>query len=1108
MERFFVRRPIFAIVLSIVIVLLGVISLKSLPVEQYPDITPPVVEISATYPGADALAVNDAVGVPIAQNVMGVEDMLYMQTTSANDGTMSLQVVFGIDSDPDIDQILTQNRVTSATPLLPQAVTQQGVTTEKVSTGFLLVFSLWSDGRYDNRFLANYAYINIQNELLKIDGVGKVNIMGAGPYSMRIWIRPDVLDYYNISIDDIIAAVESQSGIFPAGKLGEQPLGEPVQFTYTVTMPPEIDTPEQYGDILVKTLSDGQQIHLRDVARIDLGSQSYGVTADFGGRPGAMVSVYQTPGSNAVEVGGKVKEAMKTLSEKFLDGIEYDTVVDTTSSIEAGIREIFSTLVFALLLVILIIYIFLQDWRATLIPLIAIPVSIVGAFMLFPLLGFTVNIISLLGLVLAIGLVVDDAIVVVEAVQVNIERGMDSRRATLDAMRSVASPIVATTVVLLSVFIPVSFIGGVSGKLFQQFSIGIAVSVTISAFNALTLSPALCSILLRHKPRATHGFFGAFNRWFDKRMQGYMKSSAGVMRHSALVLAVIAVLGGAIWGITRLVPAGFLPTEDQGYLMVVVNLPQAASVTRTEQSLEQAQKLVAGRDDIQFVASAAGFDMLSGIASSNSGIMFITLKSFKDRKLSAGQIAEELNEQLNFAVPDAVFYALEPPSIPGLGLTSGISMMLQDLQGKGIGYLAEQSNAFLAEASKLPSVASATTQFNASVPQRRLRIDRDRAEQEGVSLAELHRLVSTYLGGTYINNFNRFGKLYQTYIQADAQYRRDKSDLGLYYIGTSSGNSVPVTNFVSAVDTTGVEYITQFNLYNSIPITVTPKTGYSTGQGMADLERLASERLPKDVGIAWSGVSYQEANASGNGSATYLMAFVFVFLALAALYNSWTLPFSVLLGVPLAIFGALLFIMLAHFVNPAYIDNVYTEISLIMLIGLSAKNAILVVEYADRQFFGEGKTLEQAAIGAARLRVRPILMTAFAFIIGVLPLVFASGAYSTARNIMGVALVGGMGVATLLGIFVYPALYYIVGRISRFDRKRERDAAIDKLLAEDAAAEAAGSAGNQENPSGNGYRIAAPADSGAWVSTETEETGGQKPDDGKETNGSEENKKR
>lgn len=1036
MERFFVSRPIFAISLAIVIVLVGLISILRLPIEQYPDITPPVVEVSASYDGADAETVNSAVATPLAQAVMGVSDMLYLQTTSANDGSMVMQVTFDIGSDPDLDAIFTQNNVATATPLLPESVTRQGVTTRKTMTGFLLVYSLHSDGRYDDEFLSNYAYINLQNELLKINGVGKVSIMGAGEYAMRVWLRPDVLKYYGIPVADVTAAIEEQAGIYPAGQFGAEPAPDGTTYTYTVTMPPQISTAEEFGDIVIRTTSSGEQIRLHDVAEVSLGSQSYGVSSLFEDKPTALIVVYQQPGSNAMQVGRKVKAEMERLKQRFPDGVEATTIVDTTSSIGAGVEDIFRTLIIALILVIFIIYLFIQDWRATVIPLVAIPVSLIGAFMLFPLLGFTINIISLLGLVLAIGLVVDDAIVVVEAAQVNIAAGMTPREAALEAMRNVASPIVATTVVLLAVFIPVSFTGGITGRLFQQFSVTIAVSVVISAFNALTLSPALSALLLRRREPPKKGFFAAFNRWFARRMEGYTSFTPTLIRHVTRTGIFIAVILAVIFLVWRKLPSGFLPDEDQGYVMVMVSTPEASSLQVTREAMAQADAVIRRLPQVASTSFAAGFNMMAGIASTDSGIIFVSLVDYADRKLTAMQIAQQLTGELYVAVPGAECYAFIPPSIPGLGITSGISIEVQDLEGRGTQYLLENTEKLLDSLRKLPTVASVTTQFNAGVPQRRLRIDKQQALAVGVDLGTLYGELTALLGGQYINNFNRFGKLYQTYLQAAPDYRTGRRSLDSYYVTSSSGESVPVASLVEVVDTVGVEYVSQFNLYRSIALTVTPAARASTATVMEQITDTAAEVLPDDIGTAWSGTSFQEANASKTGGLVYLLALVFVFLALAALYESWGLPLAILLSVPVAVLGAVLFIGGVHLMDALYVNDIYMQISLVMLIGLAAKNSILVVEYADRLFREKGVSLMDAAIGAAKLRVRPIIMTAFAFILGVMPLVFAHGVYATARNIMGVALVGGMLFATLLGIFVYPALYYFVGRIGRFERHR------------------------------------------------------------------------
>lgn len=1034
------QRPIFAIALAIAIVVLGLASLLQLPVEQYPDITPPVVEVSATYPGADAETVNDAVTTPLAESIMGVSDMLYMQCTSANDGTASLQVIFDIGSDPDMDAVFTQNRVASAQAKLPEAVLQQGVTTQKTMTGFLMVFALHSDGRYNEEFLSNYAYINLQNELLKINGVGKIEIMGAGEYAMRIWLKPDLLKYYGIPLEEVVEAIDTQSSIYPAGQFGAEPAPTGTAYTYTVTLPPAMNTADEFANIVVYTTESGEQIRLKQIAEVSLGSQTYGVSSRFEGKPTALMVIYQEPGSNAMQVGGAIRSVMARLEARFPDGISTTTIVDTTTAIRAGIKDIFITLLVALLLVVGIIYLFIQDWRATLIPLVAIPVSLIGAFAVFPLLGFSLNVISLLALVLAIGLVVDDAIVVVEAVQVNLARGMNSYEATLEAMRNVSSPIIATTVVLLAVFVPMSFSGGIAGLMFQQFSVTIAVSVVISTFNALTLSPALCALLLRHKEAAERGFFARFNRWFGRRQQHYTAFTPTLIRHTGRTALFSVVILGGIVALWQMLPAGFLPEEDQGYVMVMINTPEASSLQVTQEAILRTDSLIRRHPEVSDTSFAAGYNLIAGIAATNSGVIFVSLADYSKRKLTAMQIADELTETLYAAVPEATCYAFIPPAIPGLGVTSGVTVEIQDLEGRGTRYLTEQTNRLIKALEQEPVIASVTTQFNDGIPQRRLLVDREQALAMGVDLTSLYGDLSALLGGRYIDNFTRFGRLYQTYLQAAPDYRRDRYALERYFVASASGEQIPLSTLVEVADTVGSAYVSQFNLYRSITLNIAPAASASTAMVMQRIETLVNEQLPADIGMAWSGVSYQEANESKKGMAIYGVTLLFVFLALAALYESWGLPMAILLSVPIAVLGAVAAMAVAHLLDSVFVNDIYLQISIVMLIGLSAKNAILVVEYADKLFHEQQLSLLDASMEAARLRLRPILMTAFSFILGVLPLIFASGVYATARNIMGIALVGGMLCATLLGIFLYPALYYLIGRLGRFEQRRSKNA--------------------------------------------------------------------
>ncbi|MFI3282331.1 MAG: efflux RND transporter permease subunit [Rikenellaceae bacterium] len=1038
MGKFFISKPIFAISIAIVLVLLGLISISNLSIEQYPDITPPVVEVTATYDGADAETVNNTVATPIGQSVMGVSNLLYMQTTSANDGSMTLEALFEIGTDPDIDAILTQNQLSSVTSSLPESVSQQGIDTQKTMPNFLMIYTIYSDGRYDGSFLTNYAYINLQNELLKISGVSKVEIMGAGEYAMRVWVDPELMAYYDLSLSEVTSAIEVQGGVYPAGKFGSEPNSRGTTFTYTVTLPAQIQTAAQFGDIIVRSSSGGEVVKLSDIATIDFGSQTYDVISKYGDNPSAMIMIYQSPGSNAIDVGKRVKESIAKLTHRLPDGVAFATVIDTTKSVMAGIKDIFRTLIIALLLVISIIYLFLQSWRATIIPLVAIPVSLIGAFIMFPVLGFSINIISLLGLVLAIGLVVDDAIVVVEAVQVNISKGMEPRKASVAAMKSVSSPIIATTIVLLAVFVPVSLVGGVSGELFEQFAAIISLSVIISAFNALTLSPALSSILLRQESVRTTGFFGWFNRLFDRSMGHYSSTIGRTVSHMGRMAIFLVVVVVAILFLWRKLPAGFLPEEDQGYVMVMVETNENTALGVTDDIMSEIDGVIKTLPEVDLTCYASGFNMIAGVASTNNGVIFVKLVDYSDRTKTAAQIAQELNGELYVGISSAQCYAFIPPAIPGLGLTSGVTLEVQDLEGRGEEYLFSHTEMLMDTLRKNALISSVSTQYSHGVPQRELEVDVEHALNLGVDLGVLYTELGAYLGSSYINNFNRFGRLYQVYIQAAPEFRENSRSLENFYISNRDGEQIQVASFVSVKDVTGVEYVSQFNLYRSISLTVIPSSKASTTDVMNEIMDIADATLPPDVDIAWSGVSYQQAAASKGGNLIYIVILCFVFLVLAALYNSWGLPLSILFSVPIAVLGALAFVGGAHLFNALYVNDVYMNISLIMLIALAAKNAILVVEYANRMFFEERMTLRDAALEAAKLRVRPIIMTAFAFILGVMPLVFASGVYATARNIIGVALVGGMSVATIFGIFIYPTLYYIVAKVANFEKLRDK----------------------------------------------------------------------
>ncbi len=1039
-HHFFVQRPIMAFVIAIIMAVVGAVSILGLPIEQYPNITPPIVQVRANYTGANAVSIEQSVAAPIEEQVNGVDNMIYMKSINSNDGTMSLDVSFDIGTDPDMNTVFVQNRVSSATAKLPEEVKRLGVTTQKSMPNILMLLGLTStDPRIDQDFLGNYALINIKDELSRIRGIGRVDVLGSSNYSMRIWIRPDRLSTLGISIQEIQAAIRAQNVIVPGGKFGAEPAPEGTEFTYTVRLPDRLQTKEEFGDIIVRTNQDGSQVKLRDIARIALEVESYNARSRLNGDPCAAIAIYQAPGTNAVELAENVRIAMKEMSNEFPENMSYTVALDSTAPITAGIKEIIITLIVALVLVVLVVYLFIQDARATLIPTLAIPVSLLAAFAFFPLLGFSINVLSLLGLVLAIGIVVDDAIVVVEAVQVNMAEGMSAKEATTKAMKEVTVPVIATTLVLVAVFLPVSFISGITGQLYQQFAITVAVSTVFSSINALSLSPALCSRILRapSEPKGLLGpFFRGFNRWFDKSTESYSSFATAITRKfkRSLVYTVVILIAAIIVGAK--LPGGFIPEEDQGYIFVNLQLPMASSLQRTDESMKQIEGILAELPAVEHVTSVGGFSLLSGAMAPNSGFIFVKLVDWDDRMPTALQISRALNGKLYMGVADGQGYAFGPPPIPGLGNGSGYSIMIQDRSGNSPQYLETHLRNFIQAAQARPEIGSAVSMYQASVPQKKITINRDKVLQAGVRLEDVQTTFAAFLGGAYVNDFNRFGRLYRTYVQAEAEYRQDEQGLNLFFVKNNKGGDVPLAALVDVSEVYGPDYTNRFNLFRAAEVTGQPAEGYSSAQAMEALREVASEVLPADMGTSWNGMSYQEEKAAGSIGIIFAFSLFFVFLILAAQYESWSMPLSILMGTPFALFGALIFLLIGRMILGGYDFNIFAQISLVMLIAMAAKNAILIIEFAKIKF-DEGMSLMDAAIEAARLRFRPILMTAASFILGILPLIIASGAGAEARKVMGLALLGGMVLATALGVLFYPAFFVLIGKAFNYEKKRD-----------------------------------------------------------------------
>ena len=1035
MAKFFVNRPIVAIVISIITVLLGVVAMSGLPISQYPEIVPPMIQVTTTFIGASATDVEGSVATPLEQQINGVENMLYMKSTNANDGTLTLKVSFEVGSSLDMNNVLTQNRVSQAMPQMPQSVKNYGVSVKKALAFPLLVISIKSPkGSYDSSFLSNYTTININDAIARIQGVGQINLFGGSDYAMRVWLRPDVIGRLGLTIPDIANAIGAQNQLTPAGQIGGPPAASGTEFTYTVRTQGRLLNEQEFDNIILRTNPNGSQVLLKDVARLELGTMLYNAVGRHDGTPSAVIAVFQIPGTNALDVANRIKATMEDLSKRFPRDMEYLVSLDTTLPVTEGINEIVHTLLEAVALVILVVFVFLQNWRATLIPLMTVPVSLVGAFMFFPLLGFSINVLSLLGLVLAIGIVVDDAIVVVEAVMHHIEHGMTPKEATIKAMEEVSGPVVAIGLILSAVFVPVGFMGGITGQLYQQFAITIAISVLLSVVNALTLSPALAAMLLKPptgKKSLLTPFYNGFNKVFGFTTDKYVSFTAILIRKWVRSFAFIGILCYVTFALVQRIPAGFVPEEDQGYLLVNTLLPDAASLERTDAVMRKAEAILKANKAVEGFNTISGYSLLTGAYSSNMGFFFVQLKPWHDRHSAeehANGVVQALNQAFGRQIPDASVIAFGPPAIPGLGTGAGFTMQLQDRSGGSPEYLSQQTSKFMDAARKRPEIGRINTLYRAAVPQIYADIDRSKVMKAGVALNDVNTTLGALLGSSYINDFNRFGRVYKVYLQAEPEFRRQTSQLGLFYVRSQAGGMVPLDTLVSTKPSAGPEFTNRFNLFRTAEVTGVPAPGYSSTQALDALEATAREVLPPDMSFDWADMSFQERRAPGV-AVVFMLAIFLVFLILAAQYESWGLPFSVLLGTPFAAFGAYLGLWWAAQYSPSYVNNVFAQIGLIMLIGLAAKNAILIVEFAKMEHDG-GKGLVESALLAAKLRFRPILMTAFAFILGVVPLLTASGAGAEARKVMGMTVFSGMLIATFLGVLLIPMLYVVVERVT------------------------------------------------------------------------------
>ena len=1023
-SKFFINRPIFSTVISLLILLAGIVSITQLPIEQYPDLTPPSVQVSAQYPGASPEVIADTVAAPIEQQVNGVEDMLYMNSTSSANGDMNLMVYFEVGTDPDQAMINVNNRVQAATTTLPEDVRRYGVTVQKRSSAILQLITMFSpSGVYDTTYIGNYALVNVVDDLKRINGVGDAQVMSANDYSIRIWLKPDVMSQLGVSVSDVMAAVQAQNTQRAAGKIGQPPLLHSVDRMYSIIAPGRLQEPEEFEEIILRANPDGTSLRLKDVARVELGSQTYEFSGKYNNQPAVPIGVFLSPGANAVATAEAVKKRMEELSQNFPGGIEYKVAYDTTLFVNASIAEVIHTLIEAMILVFLVMYLFLHDWRATLIPCLAVPVSIVGAFAGMLLLGFSINTLTLFGLVLAIGIVVDDAIVVIE----NVERIMHDehlpvKEATIKAMDEVTGPVVAIVLVLCSVFVPVAFMGGFTGVMYQQFAITIAVSVVISGLVALTLTPALCALLLKDMKPRTSGFFFKFDQWFAKVTNTYTGWAGFFIRRiPAAVLALLLIWGGAV-GLFKIVPSSLLPDEDQGMLIVATMLDPATSLSTSQKVAQQLEEIILEQPAVKEELTFAGYDILSSTMKSSSIASFISLIPWKERKtqeLSSFGVVSAIGK-LGAGITGALVMPFNPPPIMGMSTTGGLEGYVQNRSGQGSDALEAKVNEFIAAAQKRPELTGVSTTFSSATPQYKLTVDEIKAMAMNVSLSELYTTIQGTFGTAYVNDFTKYSRSFRVMVQADGDYRARPEQLGDIYVRSNTGAMVPLSAFITLTPILGPDMVERFNAFPAAKVMATPADGYSSGQAIAAMEQVARETLGEEFTLSWTGTTYQETISGSSSTIALMLGILVVFLILAAQYERWGLPLAVILAVPFGMFGALLGTYMRGLSN-----DIYFQIALVALVGLAAKNAILLVEFAVL-VKEQGATAYEAALQSVKLRFRPIVMTSLAFILGCVPLAVSSGAGAASRHSIGTAVVFGMLAATAIAPLFIPLFFYLI----------------------------------------------------------------------------------